>query len=106
MWDLNPRAFLHYELDQELLLVWNLRIPKPQRSPVTTWVILHLRSSGIEPEFTVWKTAILPLNYERIGAHSLLRIFTRCENVLNYERTRNFFIKEEKFQTQELELLD
>ena len=25
---------------------------------------LTLCSSGIEPEFTVWKTAILPLNYE------------------------------------------
>ena len=37
----------------------------PQASPLTTWVILQMRPSGIEPEFTVWKTAILPLNYRR-----------------------------------------
>ncbi len=81
MWDSNPRGLLHFEISHPLL---------PQRSPLTSWVILlalsgrqvpiknlnmiylccceepwNVRPSGIEPEFTVWKTAILPLNYRR-----------------------------------------
>jgi hypothetical protein len=46
--------------------VWNLTIPKPQRSPLTTWVILQMRPAGIEPASMLWKSTILPLNYERI----------------------------------------
>ena len=40
MWDSNPRALLHHDLDQELILVVGLLTYKPQRGPVTTWVIL------------------------------------------------------------------
>ena len=56
MWDSNPRAFQHHDvkadaftslspfggndLDQELVLVVGLLTYKPQRGPVTTWVIL------------------------------------------------------------------
>ena len=46
---------------------------RPQRSPVTSWVILHkqnlsmnlsdLRQLGIGPRLTDWKSVILPLNY-------------------------------------------
>ncbi len=39
----------------------------PQASPLTSWVILQMRPSGIEPESMLWKSTILPLNYERIN---------------------------------------
>jgi len=41
-----------------------------------------MRSSGIEPELTVWKTAILPLNYERTCTRAHQELFVGASSKL------------------------
>ena len=52
-----------------------------------------MRPSGLEPEFTVWKTAILPLNYKRSQTFVVSELFeTQSWSRWNEQHLPNLYL--------------